>query len=255
MSDREVEVTVQAEGVDDAAGELGGDAVAEGPAVGAPGGGGDGGGGGRSGRFGKLLTRLLGLLAFLGPILDVLGTVSKVLTAFVAPVAVLLFRLLTPALRLLLAALPLFFDFIDVLTELVGNFQAWVLGAVRTATQEGVAALIPELPSLNPTDLASRLGQLYFSASQDIIQGLSARFGDQLAQLPSDIGAAVARRLPNLPSIGGGGDDGGLFDRFSPFDRGDSGDGGDGGGAVVNLEGGLDAFVNRITKDKSLDFP
>jgi hypothetical protein len=255
MSDREVEVTVQAEGVDDAAGELGGDAVAEGPAVGAPGGGGDGGGGGRSGRFGKLLTRLLGLLAFLGPILDVLGTVSKVLTAFVAPVAVLLFRLLTPALRLLLAALPLFFDFIDVLNELVGNFQGWVLGAVRTATQEGVAALIPELPSLNPADLASRLGQLYFSASQDIIQGLSARFGDQLAQLPSDIGAAVARRLPNLPSIGGGGDDGGLFDRFSPFDRGDSGDGGDGGGAVVNLEGGLDAFVNRITKDKSLDFP
>jgi len=211
MSDREVEVTVQAEGVDDAAGELGGDAVAEGPAVGAPGGGGDGGGGGRSGRFGKLLTRLLGLLAFLGPILDVLGTVSKVLTAFVAPVAVLLFRLLTPALRLLLAALPLFFDFIDVLTELVGNFQAWVLGAVRTATQEGVAALIPELPSLNPTDLASRLGQLYFSASQDIIQGLSARFGDQLAQLPSDIGAAVAASWTLTHDTGAAFDDDTVF--------------------------------------------
>lgn len=104
-SDGEINVSVNAEGADDAVGELGGDAGGGVPGGGGLGGGGGGGGGkGGGGKFGKLLSRIAGLLAFLGPILKVLGVVAKVLEAFVAPLAIVLLRLLRPVLQILIVS-------------------------------------------------------------------------------------------------------------------------------------------------------
>ena len=255
MSDNDLTIDVNAEGVEDAAGEF---EDVSGAAAGDADGGAPGGGGGGSGRFGKILSRLLGLLAFLGPILQVLEVVSKVLTAFVAPLAILLLRLLTPALRLLLRALPLFFAFTDKLDQLLANFQGWVTAGARTAVNEGVRALIPNLAEFDPVAFAKRAGRAYRDVSMDIVDGLASRINDQLRRLPSDIGSAIASRLPNLGPLGGGGGDGGggLFDRFNPFDRpGDSGGGDDGDPPIINLEGGLGAFVDGVTQNGSIDWP
>lgn len=225
MADREVEVSVNAEGVDEAAGEMGGDAAG----VGGP----DGGGGGGRGRLGgKLITRLVGLLAVLGPILDVLGVVSQVLEAFVAPVAVLLMRLLQPALRLLIRVLPVWFDLFAAIMGVI-DFLAQLRGALVSAIMSGV----------------SRVGTW--------LQNLPSRIWSFMKRLPSLIGSVVAENIPDFPDFGGGlgGGGDGLLSRLPGL--GDDGDGGsDGGdGPLVQIGGGLQPFVDRITQDGSFDFP
>lgn len=199
MADREVEVSVNAEGVDEAAGEMGGDAATGG--VGGPSG---SGGGGRLG--GKLIARLVGLLAVLGPILDVLGVVSQVLEAFVAPLAVVLLRILQPALRLLIRVLPVWFDIFDA-----------VLGAI------------------------------------DFLEQLRGAIVAAVMRLPSMIGAAVANKLPEFPSLDGDG----VIQRGVDFVTGDDGGGGGGGrdGPLVSIGGGLLPFIDRLTQNGSVDFP
>jgi len=126
MADGEINVAVQAEGVDDAAGELGGDGGGGGggDAAGGLGGGGGGGGGKKGlGSLGKILTKIAALLVFLGPILDVLGTVTKVLTAFVAPLAVMLLRLLSPVMKILIKALPAWLNFMEDVNNGIEKIQ------------------------------------------------------------------------------------------------------------------------------------
>ena len=251
MSDRELNIEVNAEGVEDAAGEFE-DVSGATAGDGAPGGGGGGGGG----RFGKVLTRLLALLAFLGPILDVLGAVSNVLTAFVAPLAVLLMRLLTPVLRLLLRALPLWFAFNGKLDELLANAQGWFMSAARTAMREGVAALIPELPEFDAMGLAERFGRFLARTGRNIINGISPTLANAIRNLPADIGDAISNRLPSIGPFGGddGGDGDGLLSGLRDRLDGDGG-GGDSGGTNINIGGGLGAFVDEITRNNSFDFP
>lgn len=111
----EIEIAVKAEGVEDAAGEFD---------QGGEGGGPPAGGGGQSGealqstasstgRMAGLLGTIVALLAVLEPILKVLGVVSNVLQAFVAPLAMVLMRLLQPALRWLLQLLPGWINWIE----------------------------------------------------------------------------------------------------------------------------------------------
>jgi len=227
MADGEVEVSVQAEGVDEAAGEMAPDAAG----VGGPDGAGGGGGRGRIG--GKLITRLLGVLAFLGPILDVIGVVANVLTAFVAPVAVLLLRLLQPVLRLMIRVLPVWFDIVAFITDVATRIRDLQVAFVRTLVQQ----------------------------ARDIvkwIRGLPGEIESFFTSLPGDIATAITNQIPFFG--GGGGGDGGGSDGpipdsgpFAPPD--DPTDRRPGEGPLVEIAGGLRPFIERITQNGSFDFP
>lgn len=252
-SDGEVEVSVRAEGVDEAAGEIGGDAG------GIPGGGGrdgDGGAGGRgSGKFGKLLTRIAGLLAFLGPILNVLGVVSNVVEAFVAPLAILLLRLLQPALVKLLSVLPVWFDiveFIGDVAERVGPLAGilGVAGFLLSVLQNADGKL-----GGIKTDISDLLDDIR-SLPGDIVNSL------ENGTLDTDIGNAVVGALPDSIVPEGAGGDVETTDNQEAAIRGaEVGTDVAGalgvlpGGPAVNiaLEGGLDALVERIDRDPNKD--
>jgi len=128
-SDGEISVSVQAEGTEDAVGQMGGDGGA-----GVPGGGGDGGdgGGGGGGRFGKLLSRVAAILAFLGPILKVIGVISDIVEAFVAPLAILLLRLLQPVLVAFLRILPIWLDINDAIISVIDGILMLVSSFARS---------------------------------------------------------------------------------------------------------------------------
>jgi len=211
-SDGQISVSVNAEGTEDAVGQLGDNAVAEQQAAGdqaagevqqveaIPGGdGGDGGAGGGKGKLGSLLKKLLALVAFLGPILKVLGVVSNVLEAFVAPLAILLLRLLQPVLVALLTVLPIWFDIFDVLAFIVDLSKEIGVGIAKATgildLIEGVLTTVESGLSSLPTDLASKIadqipgvdtgagelspqerraGETGLAAAQQVTEGLGA---------------------------------------------------------------------------------
>jgi len=267
-SDGQISVSVNAEGTEDAVGQLGDNAVAEQQAAGnqaaaevqqveaIPGGdGGDGGGGGGrggGGRFGKLLTRIAGLLAFLGPILKVLGVVSNVVEAFVAPLAIILLRLLQPVLMLLLQALPFVFDIAEGILSAI-DFLARVRDALLSRLSPAIDAVESTLSTAK--DELVNIKDNILSLPGDIVSSIED------GTLASDIGSVILDALPNV----GGDGDGGVPD--GPGDVTDTEEaairgaelGTDAlgalgitpGGPAVNiaLEGGLDALVNRIERD------
>lgn len=294
MADGEVEVSVRADGVEDAAGEF--DQAA------GPGGGGDGitgggGGGGKAGTAGKLLARIATLLVFLGPILDVLGSVSGLLTAFVAPLAVMLQRLLQPVLRGMLKLLPKWIAFTDTVSSVIGHlsvlgkigallgiiaggFAGAKLGAVVGAIIGGfLGSVVPGLGTAIGATVGAKVGAIAGTIIGGITGGVSlAAIGDWIStyggdlvnglknlpgriwtfmqRLPDLIGTAVGNRIPDLPGLGGGGG-GGIGSRVAGLLSGfTGGDGGGGGdGPVVNISGGLGSFVDSVTQDGSIDFP
>jgi len=227
-ADGEIAVSVRAEGADEAAGELGGDGDGlGGGGPDAP----DGDGGGGGGRFGKLLSRIAGLLVFLGPIFDVLGAIAGVITAFVAPLAVMLLRILTPLIRLLLTILPVWLDLTSRINDALGVLMSPLVVLI------GIVKLVSE----GIDRAASFLSDVRTSAGNT-----ATRIQDMLATLRE-----LPQRIGNLiPSVGG---EGGLIDRGTDaiFGGDDSG----GGGTSVTIGGGLIPFVDRITRDGSVDFP
>jgi len=230
-ADGEIAVSVRAEGADEAAGELGGD----GDGGGGPGMGDGGGGGGRM-TFGKLLTRVAGLLAFLGPILDVMKLFTDIAAAFLAPFAIMMLRLFTPMAKLLLQILPLYLDKFATLNDWIDKY-------------------LPEIPlgfALMVKILQTVVGVMQTASSflSDVktsAGNTATRIQDMLATLRE-----LPQRIGNLiPSVGG---EGGLVDRGRDF-LGLGGDDSGGGGTSVTIGGGLIPFVDRITRDGSVDFP
>ena len=141
-ADGEIQIAVRSEGVEDAAGEFGGDTAGGG------GPGGTGGGGATAEgiqstasstkRMAGLLGAIAALLTVIEPIMRVLGVVSNVLQAFVAPLAMVLMRLLQPALRWLLQLLPGWLNWIE---ENEGKIDAviaqiYMLGALLVPVLE-----------------------------------------------------------------------------------------------------------------------
>jgi len=228
MADGEIELQVNADGVEDAAGEL--DETAT-DAGGGAGGGGGGGLGGTGGRMVRLLGAIVALLALVEPILDVLGVVSNVLKAFVAPLAVVLLRVLQPVLRLLLELLPVWLN--------------WVSNNEGLLNQLG-AALLPItiwLPIL--ADL--------FGRARDLLQGLPGKIGEFFDTLPQDIGEAIAERLPGDFSDTGSGVERGL--RGDPPGQ-DATAGETAGGALgtlIRISGGLTPFIDEVTRNGNVD--
>lgn len=132
-ADGEISVAVRAEGVNEAAAEMGGDgqqgggggnALAGGGGGGGDGGDGDGDGGGGGGGIGQALSGGIvgGLVSqLLGPLLDILDPILKILNAFLAPVSAMLMRLLMPVLRFMIQLLPGWIQFINELPQMVAN--------------------------------------------------------------------------------------------------------------------------------------
>jgi len=118
MSSGEVTVAVEAEGVDEAA-----DAASQGVAAEMPDA--DEGAGGdivsQLGSIGRLLGLATALLAALGPLKDMLGGVLNVLSAFLAPMAMMLMRIFQPVLRLLIQLLPAWFAFMGFVDDLLDS--------------------------------------------------------------------------------------------------------------------------------------
>ena len=228
MADGEIEVSVKADGVDDAAGELGGETGGTSRDR-------QGGAAGGRGEFGKLLAKIAGIVAFLGPILEVVNEVSKVLTAFVAPVAVILLRLLQPTLRFLLFVLPLWIEFaalIDRVVELLISLQFRVVQWLARIL--GFTALFEAMID------ALQTARDWLGDNRDWLSNIY----DSLVNLPGNI----ADRIPSREDLSNQGRSLGerILGPEDSFNR---------QVANVVIEGGLEPLIDRITRDGSVDFP
>jgi hypothetical protein len=200
---------------------------------GVPGGGdgGDGGGGGGGGRFGKLLSRVAAILAFLGPILKVIGVISDVVEAFVAPLAILLLRLLQPVLVAFLRILPIWLDINDAIISVIDGIMMLVTTFARST---GL---------LDSIKLALNGIETLLEKTKDFIGTIKDRipknFGPDTGVVEAETSteqAAVQGAETGLDALGALG--------ITP------------GGPLVNiaLKGGLDALVDRGDRDKNVNF-
>ena len=224
----DVEIAVQAEGVEDAVGEV---PPGEVPAGGEEGGL-TGGGGGRG--LGKILGVLAAVLTFAEDILKVVGVVSSVLRAFLAPVAVLLLRLLQPFLRAMIAVLPVWFDIMEMVTNVAERLNPLfgILGLL--------GVLIGSLAGASVGDVVSRLvsgiaGGFTLSDIETAIKNIPSRLSNLLSNLPG-VGGFFGGS-----GDGGGGDDAGIVERAQQ--------------TVVNIGGGLSTFVDRVEQDSGIETP
>lgn len=235
-ADGEIEVSVKAEGVDDAAEELSdGDAS---------GGGGAGGGGGDGGLRGSLRAGIVaGLVTSLaGPLLETLDPILDLLHAFLAPVAGLMLRLMQPFLRFMLTKiLPMWVNWLDFGPDALENIR----GAIAGLLLGGPLMIIPSL--LEALDKTTN-GMLSSVVSK--IKSLPGDLWSKMKQLPGQIGQALARRLPNVNPLGDGGDSGGFDPTDNPVTNY-----GERIGTEIRLSGGLDAFVDRVETESGVDFP
>ena len=229
MSD--VEIAVQAEGVEDAVGDV--------PEGEAPAGGEEGalvgGGGGRG--LGRILGILASVLTFAEDILKVVGVVSSVLRAFLAPVAVLLLRLLSPFLRAMISVLPVWFDIVDFIGDV----------AEKVDPLFGIFGLLGFLA-----------GALAGASLSDLLSGFKEKMQAALSGLGQDIAGELRSRV-----FGGNATPDNRL-TGSDFGAGDAARAGATGlatggpiGAVTNvvLQGGLSNFVERAEKDSGIETP
>ena len=251
MSDGEVSVSVRAEGVEDAAGEMDPDAAAA-----------TGGEGGPMGqvsqdtsRIVKVLGVIAAVIAIFEDVLDLVTVVANILRAFVAPLAVILMRLFQPVLRILLQLLPAWMSFID---ENEGQFATllaglvpwvmWIPSVVDAArgmwdTLKGVPGRIGEYID----DARDRVGDV-----ADGVKDLPSRIWSFMERLPGLIGDAVSDVLPDLPGTGAADT---ARDTGRRFDEATGGRLSDARDTIINIGGGLTPFVEEITQNGSIDFP
>ena len=233
MADGEINVSVRADGVDDAAGELGSDGGASGRGGM---GGGDASSGDQQNRFLKLLGSIAALVAFFGPILDAVGTITTVMEAFVAPLAIVLLRLFEPALRLLISVLPAWFDIVDQLDAFVDKFGELSLGfflavSILRVIHRGVEGLRNLLSGANDRlgDMRDWLGDIF-----DTLRTIPSRIADNLRSA-GDVAGQARDGISNALL---GDDDSRRRQAVN-----------------IGIGGGLEPFIDRLTRNGSVDFP
>jgi len=227
----DVEIAVQAEGVEDAVGDV---PEGEAPAGGEEGGlvGGGGGGGAGGGKLGKILGILATVLVAAEDIFKVVGVVSSVLRAFLAPVAVLLLRLLQPFLRAMIGVLPVWFDIVGFISDVAEKVNPLL----------GIFGLLGFLA-----------GALAGASLSDLLTGFKEKMQAALSGLAQDIGGAVANKIP---TIGGGDGDGPTTaERAGAAAVGGNLAGPVGAIGSVVLQGGLSTFVDRVEQDSGIETP
>ncbi len=258
-ADGEVQVQVNAEGVDDAAEELG-DADGGGGVGGAGGGGGEGPGGLRGSLKAGLFAGLLTSVA--GPLLEVLDPILSVLQAFLAPIAALALRLLSPVLRFLLTKiLPVWFKWLNVsegLLKFIGAGIAVLLSPILLIAAQAVllyAAIQFVASKLDGaksaiTSVGSDVWDFVSGGVSNIISAVGDLPGDiwqEVQQLADLIGQELAERLPNVNPIDGARETGNDF--VSGVNQTVENNTG------VNISGGLGAFVDEVEKTSGVDLP
>lgn len=284
-ADGEISVAVKAEGVDDAAAELG-----DGETMGGGGGGGgDGGGGGLSealsgGIVGGLVSQLL------GPLLDVLSPMLQLLNAFLAPVAAMLLRLLSPVLRFLIQLLPAWMQFINDLPQMLANLPGRIWSFI-TGLPRMIWDFVKQLPGQIWNAISSgaqwiangaaAIGESvwnFFKDGIDWLTDLPGKIADALSDILDSDAAEGAREAaeqgtrgfgPILPPVGG------LLEQMAtggivtgptpalvgeagpeaviPLDRLEEVMGDQRGETMVNIGGGLSPFVERIERDRNFE--
>jgi len=233
MSNREVEVAVRADGVDDATGDLAPEDA------GAGGGGGDG---DRSGLSGALRGGLIGgLLSQVSSVTAVMEAILGVLNAFIAPFAIMALRLLAPVLRRLLGTV------LPALQSFLRSDLASTLGEILTRT-----SLLGQLRLLS-----SLLNNA--SAIVSGIRNLPDRIGAFITSLPGDIGRALATRIPFVGSTGGPDADarngvdlstgfGGATDGSQALRNQGTGD------TIIEFTGATGALIDFFEREANVDF-
>jgi len=234
----DVEIAVQAEGVEDAVGEV---PPGEAPAGGEEGGL-AGGGGGRG--LGKILGVLAAVLTFAEDILKVVGVVSSVLRAFLAPVAVLLLRLLQPFLRAMIGVLPVWFDIVGFISDVAEKVNPLL----------GIFGLLGFLA-----------GALAGASLSDLLSGFKDKLDGALSGLAEDIGEAIRGKLglesneeaadavSQIPTIDA--EEPSVPERLGAAAAGGNVAGPVGAVGSVILQGGLSEFVKRVEKDSGVETP
>lgn len=282
----DIEIAVSAEGVDEAAADLGGDGDGGGP----PGGGGQDGQGGLRGnlRSGAIAGALISAL---GPLLDVVSPILQVLNAFLAPVATMLLRLLAPVLRVLLTrVLPVWLGFMDFVDSALSDFHpllqamALVMPAllVPLLALEALGIDIKAFVSDIVTGIGNLAGDIWGkikggaswitegasnigSAVWDSISGwantvkttlsdLPSDIWEKMKQLSTDIAQALAGVIPGASVSDVPGTTGSSDPIFTEPDDTEGPDPKPNQPEVnVGIQGGLNAFVDGISTDPRLD--
>lgn len=252
----EVEVAVRAEGVDDATGEFDPSAAD----------GGDGGGdqtniaqtATNTGKMVKTLAILGAILSVFNDLLQIVGIISSIARAFIAPLAVMLLRLFQPVLGLLFQILPAWLSFID---ENEGAFKmilyalAPILFGIEllVGTLTGVYNFLKSLPGKIKQFIADV--EQSVDDAVDYLQSLPGDIWEKFKQLPGMIADNIESQLPDLGALGAGAGSqpllAGLSRLLSFGDDSDSGQ----GAPNISIEGGLGAFISQITDDTGIDFP
>ena len=159
----ELSISVESEGVDEAADKVQGATEGDGgggllSGVSGPAGGGKGGGalGSLMGTLSGMSSAMMGilgavgliaaLLASLKPIQKMIGALFKVIQAFVMPLAVMLMRLLSPVLGFLLRLLPIWMDFLSDPQGAISDAISWLRGVLFNMATKLVNSLISKLP-------------------------------------------------------------------------------------------------------------
>jgi len=239
----DVEIAVQAEGVEDAVGEV---PPGEAPAGGEEGGlvGGGGGGGAGGGKLGKILGILATVLVAAEDIFKVVGVVSSVLRAFLAPVAVLLLRLLQPFLRAMIGVLPVWFDIVGFISDV----------AEKVNPLFGILGFLGFL-----------VGSLAGASLSDLLSGFKDKLDSALSGLAEDIGEAIRGKLglesneeaadavSQIPTIDA--EEPSVPERLGAAAAGGNVAGPVGAVGSVILQGGLSEFVKRVEKDSGVETP
>jgi hypothetical protein len=254
-ADGEIEVKVSADGADQAAEDLSDESAA-----------GVGGGGGGDGEDGGLLSRglkggavigaLLGLLDVLSPIAPVL----EVIKALLSPITLILARLLQPFLRFMVTrVLPALMSFMDDVMPVVDRISSLLTEAssILRGFWGGVVRWLAQLPSKmwNLLQRGFSWIETQVGVAAQYLRTLPRRIWEFLQSLPRMIGNVISNRLPEIPTSPSG-----VVDTaVNTFAGGDGGGGGGGAGefgqTIINLTGGLGAFVEQVQRDNNITLP
>jgi hypothetical protein len=230
-ADGEIEVAVKAEGTDDAADELAEGSETQNRQ-----------GGLRQSMRGGFIGGLVGSL--LGPLIDILNPMADLLKAYLAPVAIMLLRLMQPFLRMAIRFLPRWLSITEDIGDRIEQLSTLdkLLGLLAMVSPIGLMLAVLRVVQKGVASLAKDIWAF--------MKRLPGMIWSRLQQLPALIATEISKRLPNLP----GGGDGGLFGDVLGGDPFGGNGGGGGGGTVVNIAGGLASFVERVERSQDIDF-
>ncbi|MFW5896340.1 MAG: hypothetical protein ACOCUA_03045, partial [archaeon] len=218
----------------------------------------------KGGLIAGALTLLVGSLPGM---LEFLDGIYKILQAFLAPVSLMLMRILMPFLRMAIQILPIWYDIWNTLLGYQSTFNEFIWNMAT------IAAALFSLPIVLWDTITSDAGWLSNGASNigSAIWNKISSGASWFTNGASAIGREVWQRAKQLPGmiadkIFGGGERSPRMSTAGPL-RGQStgrpgqswvdeiADAVDGGDTLIRFEGGIGALIERIERDANIDLP